>query len=186
MLLTTLDESLLEKILAYRGVIKVGDLVIRAVHGFSYHIILWLASKYKSIIRMKLSSMVLIHKVTYKNILLNTMKDEAYVENLDEYKSVETHWIDLYVNGNSVTYFDSFGIEHIVEGVKRFIRNNKIITIVFRIQAYDATVCGYFCTEFIDFKDMFHKLILPQILEKNHKWFLIIFAKEYKQFSLVR
>ena len=40
MLLTTLDESLLEKILAYRGVIKVGDLVIRAAHGFSYHIIL--------------------------------------------------------------------------------------------------------------------------------------------------
>ena len=34
-----LDEILLEKILAYRGVIKVGDLVIRAVHGFSYHVI---------------------------------------------------------------------------------------------------------------------------------------------------
>ena len=118
---------------------------------------------------MKLCSMVLIHKVTYKYILLNTMKDEAYLENLDEYKSVKTHWIDLYVNGNSVTYFDSFGIEYILEGVKRFFRNNKIITIVFRIQAYDATVCGYFCTEFIDFKDMFHKLILPQILEKNHK-----------------
>ena len=39
MLLTTLDESLLEKILAYRGVIKVGDLEIRAAHGFSYHVI---------------------------------------------------------------------------------------------------------------------------------------------------
>ena len=34
-----LDEILLEKILAYRGIIKVGDLVIRAVHGFSYHVI---------------------------------------------------------------------------------------------------------------------------------------------------
>ena len=31
----------------------------------------------------------------------------------DEYKSIVTHWIALYVNDNNVTYFDSFGVEHI-------------------------------------------------------------------------
>ena len=33
--------------------------------------------------------------------------------NLDEYRSIGTHWISLYVNGNNVTYFGNFGVEHI-------------------------------------------------------------------------
>ena len=32
----------------------------------------------------------------------------AYVINLDEYKSIGTHWIALYVNAKNVSYFDSF------------------------------------------------------------------------------
>ena len=38
-----------------------------------------------------------------------TMKGVTYVIILDKYKSIGTHWIVLYANGNSVTYFDSFG-----------------------------------------------------------------------------
>ena len=30
----------------------------------------------------------------------------AYIINLDEYESVETHWIALYANDSNVTYFD--------------------------------------------------------------------------------
>ena len=30
-----------------------------------------------------------------------------YVINVDEFKSIGTHWIALYVNGNKVIYFDS-------------------------------------------------------------------------------
>ena len=30
----------------------------------------------------------------------------------DEYSDIGTHWIALYVNTKTVTYFDSFGIEH--------------------------------------------------------------------------
>ena len=40
-------------------------------------------------------------------------KDGAYVINLDEFKSIETHLIVLYVNGNNVINFDSFEAEHI-------------------------------------------------------------------------
>ena len=40
-------------------------------------------------------------------------KDWTYVINLDEYKSIETHWIAWYVNVDNERYFDSFGIEHI-------------------------------------------------------------------------
>ena len=47
--------------------------------------------------------------------LLEKIKDGAYVINLDEYSDIGTHWIALYVNNETVTYFDSFGIEHIQE-----------------------------------------------------------------------
>ena len=41
--------------------------------------------------------------------------------NHDEHKSKETHWIALYVNEDNVTNFDSFGVEHIPKGIKKFI-----------------------------------------------------------------
>ena len=53
--------------------------------------------------------------------------------NLDELKSIEIHWITLYVNGNDITYFDSFGVEHIPKEVKKFIRNKNIIKNIYRI-----------------------------------------------------
>ena len=31
----------------------------------------------------------------------------------DEYEWIGAHWIALFVNDNNVTYFDSFGVEHI-------------------------------------------------------------------------
>ena len=46
------------------------------------------------------------------------MKDGAYAINLDEFKSIGTHWIVLYVNGNNILYFDSFGVEHIPGEIK--------------------------------------------------------------------
>ena len=43
---------------------------------------------------------------------LPEIKGEAFVINLDKYKSIGTHWIALCVNGDNVIYFDSF-VEHI-------------------------------------------------------------------------
>ena len=48
----------------------------------------------------------------------NEIKEGAYVINLDEYKSIGTHWITLYMNVENVTYFDSFGVEHIPKKLK--------------------------------------------------------------------
>ena len=79
------------------------------------------------------------------------LKDVAYVINLDEYSDIGTHWIALYVKNNNVTYFDSFGVEHIPKEIKAFIGNKNIKTNIFRIQAYDSVMCGYFCIGFIDF-----------------------------------
>ena len=40
------------------------------------------------------------------------IKEGTYIINLDEYKSIGTYWIALYVNDNDVAYFDIFGAEH--------------------------------------------------------------------------
>ena len=49
----------------------------------------------------------------YSRDNLPKIKDGAYVINLDEYSDIGTHWVALYIQNNDVTYFDSFGVEHI-------------------------------------------------------------------------
>ena len=81
-----------------------------------------------------------------------TIKNGAYEINLDEYAEVDTHWIALYVKNNEAIYFDSFGVEHVPEEIKRFIGHKNIKTNIFRIPEENSIMCGYFCTGFIDFK----------------------------------
>ena len=57
----------------------------------------------------------------------------------------------MHVQNNDVTYFDSFGVEHIPKEIKTFIGNKNIKTNIFRIQAYDSIMYEYFCIGFIDF-----------------------------------
>ena len=87
----------------------------------------------------------------YSRNNLSKIKDNAYVINLDEYKSIRTHCIALFVNDNNGTYFDSFGVEHITKEIKKFVGNKNIIANIYRIKAYDMIMCGYFCIRFIDF-----------------------------------
>ena len=58
---------------------------------------------------------------------LPKIKDGTYVINLDEFKSIGTHWISLYVNGNNIVYFDSFQVEHIPKEIEKLMRNKNII-----------------------------------------------------------
>ena len=64
---------------------------------------------------------------------------------------IGTQWVALYVNNKTVTYFDSFGVEHIPKEIMKFIDNKNIITNIFRIKAYDSIMCGNFCIGFINF-----------------------------------
>ena len=68
-----------------------------------------------------------------------------------EYENTGTHWIALFVKTNEAIYFDSFGIEYIPKEINRFIGNINITSNIFRIQAYDSIMCGYFCIEFINY-----------------------------------
>ena len=70
---------------------------------------------------------------------------------MEEYSDIETHWVALYVYNDDITYFVSFGVEHISKEIKTFIsRSLSITTNIVRIQAYDSIMWGYFYIGFID------------------------------------
>ena len=71
-------------------------------------------------------------------------KNGANVVNLDEYSHIGTHWIALYVNTKTVTYFERFRVGHILKEIKKFINNKKIIANIFTIKPYDSVMCVYF------------------------------------------
>ena len=83
--------------------------------------------------------------------LPKTIKNGACVINLDEYADVGTHWIALYVKDNEISHFDFFGVEHVPKEIKKFIGHKNIKTNIFRIQADNSIMGGYFCTGFIEF-----------------------------------
>ena len=100
---------------------------------------------------------------------------------------IGTHWVALYVcndspkdvNNNDITYFDSFGVEHIPKKIKKFIdnslHNKNIKANIFRIQAYDSIMCRYFCIGFINLMiagktlTNFTDLFSPNDFKKNMK-----------------
>ena len=118
------------------------------------------------------------------NNLPKKVKDEAYVIKLDEYAYVGTHWIALFCNKNEIVYFDSFGVEHVPEEIKEFVGNKNIKANIFRVQANDSVMCGYFCIGFIDFmlagKKLtdYTNLFSPHDFKKNDNIILSYFKNE--------
>ena len=85
-------------------------------------------------------------------------------------------------------YFDSFGVEHIPKKIehvpKEFVGNKNIIANIFRVQANDSVMCGYFCIGFIDFmlagKKLtdYTNLFSPHDFKKNDNIILSYFKNE--------
>ena len=57
----------------------------------------------------------------YSRDNLPKIKDGAYIINLHECSDIGTRWLDLWSDNDNVTYFDSFGVEHIPKEIKTFI-----------------------------------------------------------------
>ena len=118
-----------------------------------------------------------------RNNLPKIIKKAAYVINLDEYANIGTHWIALFVKPKYTVYFDSFGVEHIPKEIKKFIGNKDSKANIFRLQAYDSIMCGYFCIEFINYmfkgKTLleYTNLFSPNDFKKNDQTIKSIFKK---------
>ena len=127
-----------------------------------------------------------------RNNLPNKIKKGAYVINLDQYENTCTPWIALFVKTNEAIYFDSFGIEHIPREINKFMNNDttksraiaRIKSNIFRIQAYDSIMCGYFCIEFIKYMlkgktlSDYTNLFSPNDFKKNDQVIKRIFKNE--------
>ena len=93
----------------------------------------------------------------------------------------------MYVKHNEVIYFGSFGVEHVPKEIKKFIGHKNIKTKIFRIQADNSVMCGYFCIGFIDLMFAGKSLInftscfLLMISRKMIKSFLIILNVPFSQ-----
>ena len=79
----------------------------------------------------------------------NLPKLENFI-NLDHSKNIETHWVVISAKKDEVNYFDSFGVEHISEEIKKAIENKNIKSNIFRFQDYNSVMCGHFCILFIE------------------------------------
>ena len=77
------------------------------------------------------------------------------------------------VLNNNRTCFASFGVEYIPKEVKTFIDKVLVVANIFKIQACDSIMCGYFCIRFIDFMmacktlTYFTNRFAPNIFSKN-------------------
>ena len=146
MLLGTLGASLLGSALTGKGVIRAGEGTIRAGENFlmsthpltNFEIQRYFQNEPK-------------FNGVYSRNNLSKINDGTYIINLDEYESVRTNWIALYVNSNNVTYFDRFEVDHIPKAIRKYVGKKIIITNIYRVQAYDSIMRGYFCIGFIDF-----------------------------------
>ena len=119
-----------------------------------------------------------------RNNLSKTIKKGVFVINLDEYENTGTRWVALFVKPKYMVYFDSFGIEHIPKEIKHAIGNKEIKANIFRIQAYDSIMCGYYCIEFINYmlegKTLldYTNLFSPNDFKKNDQIIKRIFKNE--------
>ena len=95
MLLGTLAASLLGQVLNGKGVIKTGE-GTRRVSGF--FILLHSLTNFE--IQEYYQNEPKFNGVYSRNNL-SKIKDGTYVINLEEYKSIGTYWIALYVNGDN-------------------------------------------------------------------------------------
>ena len=189
MLLGTLGASLLGNLLTGgKGIMRAGNGIVGAGEGSgSKKKNLNLLLPFHPLTNIEISEYYKneprFNGVYSRNNLPNKIKKGAYVINLDEYENTGTHWVSLFVKPKYTVYFDSFGVEHIPKEINKFI-NNDIKSNIFRIQAYDSIMCGYFCIEFINYMLKgkilldYTNLFSPNDFKKNNQVIKRIFKNE--------
>ena len=185
MLLGTLGASLLgdllTKNLSGKGTVRAGEGTIRAGEGITKKALMAGNFSLKNSphpltnfeIKNYYENEPRFNGVCSRDNLSKTIKNGAYVINLNEYADVGTHWIALYVKDNEISYFNSFGVEHVPKEIEKFIGHKNVKTNICRIQADNSIMRGYFCIKFIDFMFAgrslidFSSLFSPYDFKKN-------------------
>ena len=124
--------DILSKGLSGKGVIRAGEGTIRAGYGSkrpSLKEILTLPPHPLTNFEIQeyYQNEPRFNRVFSRDNLPNSIKNGAYIINLDEYYDIGTHWVALYVNNKTIIYFDSFGVEYIPKEIMKFIVRKKNI-----------------------------------------------------------
>ena len=112
-----------------------------------------------------------------RNNLLK-IKDRAYVINLDEYESIGAHWVACMRMVIMWYVLITLELNIFRKKLEKIIDNRNIGTSVFRVQAYDSIMCGYFCIGFTYFmlrgKRLldYNNIFSSEIYERNDKTIL--------------
>ena len=94
---------------------------------------------------------------------LPRMKNGAYAINLDDKNSKRTYWVSLFVDKNIAAYFDSFGMEYILQEVLNKTKDKSITHSLFRTQGSESIMCGFYCIAFIEYM-----LVGKNFLDNNY------------------
>ena len=105
MLLGTLGASLLGNLLTGRVLIRAGEETIRTGEN-----VLMLLHPLSNFEMQKYYEHEPKFNGVYSGNNLSKINNEVYIIILDEYESIGTHWITLYVNDNNVTYLIALGL----------------------------------------------------------------------------
>ena len=141
------DEALFEN--AKKHIVQY--MISNASSSFNKFWNLNILSELKKFKKIFFQEIACLHSSKLNNKLKNVPKTKnmTYVINRDEDKSVGIHWKALYESVSNVTYFDSFGSEHIAKDIKKFIGNKNITANIYRKQIYNSIICGYIVTDLL-------------------------------------
>ena len=151
MLLDTLRVSLLENLLTGKGIVRAREETIRAGEGIKKKALMPPHPLTNFEIKKYYKNEPRFNGVYSRDNSPKTIKNGAYVINLDEYADLGAHWVALKVKNSEVVYFDSFGVENDPKEIKRFVGHKDIKTNIFRIESDNSIMGAYFCIGFIDF-----------------------------------
>ena len=90
----------------------------------------------------------------------------VYVINLDEKQGKGTPWVSLFIDKNMVVYFDSFGIEYILQDLLSKIKGRSITHKKFKIQSDDSIMLEFYWIAFTEY------MIAGQVFLDNSNLFL--------------
>ena len=96
---------------------------------------------------------------------LTNFEIQKYYQNEPRF-NIGTHWIALFCNRNEIVYFGSFGAKHVPKEIKEIVGNKSIKVNIFRVQANNSVMCGYFLHSPHDF--YFLRLFSPHDFKKNN------------------
>ena len=101
--------------------------------------------------------------------------------NINDKQSKGTHWVSLFIEGNTAVYFDSMGIGHIPQEVLRKIKDKSTTPNIFKKQDDDSIVwilLYHFCRIYACRKNYLR--LYPSIFPKDYRKNKKVIYKNFK------